>query len=163
MSDKSTGREGKEPPVRELRLAEILGLSERIVYYVAAVALLVTVGMLFVSAGDSILRVPEVGPLETALEVLDRVLLIFIFAELLGTISTIVREREVKAEPFLLIGLIAVVRRILGVTVSIEQSLGTPEFNSLLLELGVLTGLVLTLTTALYFTRRMEGRRESPR
>ena len=163
MSDKSTGREGKEPPVRELRLAEILGLSERIVYYVAAVALLVTVGMLFVSAGDSILRVPEVGPLETALEVLDRVLLIFIFAELLGTISTIVREREVKAEPFLLIGLIAVVRRILGVTVSIEQSLGTPEFTSLLLELGVLTGLVLTLTIALYFTRRMEGRRESPR
>ena len=163
MSDKSTGREGKEPPVKELRLAKILGLSERIVYYVAAVALLVTVGMLFVSAGDSILRVPEVGPLETALEVLDRVLLIFIFAELLGTISTIVREREVKAEPFLLIGLIAVVRRILGVTVSIEQSLGTPEFNSLLLELGVLTGLVLTLTTALYFTRRMEGRRESPR
>ena len=163
MSDKSTGREVKEPPVRELRLAEILGLSERIVYYVAALALLVTAGMLFVSAGDSILRVPEVGPLETALEVLDRVLLIFIFAELLGTISTIVREREVKAEPFLLIGLIAVVRRILGVTVSIEQSLGTPEFNSLLLELGVLTGLVLTLTTALYFTRRMEGRRESPR
>jgi uncharacterized membrane protein (DUF373 family) len=163
LSDKSTGREGKEPPVKELRLAKILGLSERVVYYVAALALLVTVGMLFVSAGDSILRVPEVGPLETALEVLDRVLLIFIFAELLGTISTIVREREVKAEPFLLIGLIAVVRRILGVTVSIEQSLGTPEFNSLLLELGVLTGLVLTLTTALYFTRRMEGRRESPR
>ena len=163
MSDKGTGREGEEPPVKELRLAKILGLSERIVYYVAAVALLVTVGMLFVSAGDSILRVPEVGPLETALEVLDRVLLIFIFAELLGTISTIVREREVKAEPFLLIGLIAVVRRILGVTVSIEQSLGTPEFTSLLLELGVLTGLVLTLTIALYFTRRMEGRRESPR
>jgi uncharacterized membrane protein (DUF373 family) len=163
LSDKSTGREGKEPPVKELRLAKILGLSERVVYYVAALALLVTVGMLFVSAGDSILRVPEVGPLETALEVLDRVLLIFIFAELLGTISTIVREREVKAEPFLLIGLIAVVRRILGVTVSIEQSLGTPEFTSLLLELGVLTGLVLTLTTALYFTRRMEGRRESPR
>ncbi len=163
MSDKSTGGESKEPPVKELRLAEILGLSERVVYYVAAVALLVTVGMLFVSAGESILRVPEVGPLETALEVLDRVLLIFIFAELLGTISTIVREREVKAEPFLLIGLIAVVRRILGVTVSIEQSLGTPEFTSLLLELGVLTGLVLALTGALYFTRRMEGRRELSR
>ncbi len=108
MSNKRTGGESKEPPVKELRLAEILGLSERVVYYVAAVALLVTVGMLFVSAGESVLRVTEVGPLGTALEVLDRVLLIFIFAELLGTISTIVREREVKAEPFLLIGLIAV-------------------------------------------------------
>ena len=163
MTERSVGGRSKGSSGKEPRLAEILGLSERVVYYVAAVALLVTVGMLFVSAGASVLRVTEVGPLGTALEVLDRVLLIFIFAELLGTISTIVWEREVKAEPFLLIGLIAVVRRILGVTVSIEQSLGTPEFTSLLLELGVLTGLVLALTGALYFTRRMEGRRESPR
>ena len=157
MTEKrARGEEGSSGT--KLGMAEILGLLERVVYYGAAVALLVTVGMLFVSAGESVLRVLEVGPLETALEVLDRVLLIFIFAELLGTISTIVWEREVKAEPFLLIGLIAVVRRILGVTVSIEQSLGTPEFTSLLLELGVLTGLVLALTGALYFTRRMEGR-----
>ncbi len=163
MTEKSAGDVSKGLSGKEPRLANVLGLSERVVYYVAAVALLVTVGMLFVSAGESVLRVTEVGPLGTALEVLDKVLLIFIFAELLGTISTIVREREVKAEPFLLIGLIAVVRRILGVTVSIEQSLGTPEFTSLLLELGVLTGLVLALTSALYFTRRMEGRRESPR
>ncbi len=163
MTEKSAGDVSKGSSGKEPRLADVLGLSERVVYYVAAVALLVTVGMLFVSAGESVLRVTEVGPLGTALEVLDKVLLIFIFAELLGTISTIVREREVKAEPFLLIGLIAVVRRILGVTVSIEQSLGTPEFTSLLLELGVLTGLVLALTSALYFTRRMEGRRESPR
>ena len=62
--------------------------------------------------------------LTTALEVLDRILLIFIFAELLGTITTIMRDNEVRAEPFLLIGLIAVVRRILAVTASIEQSLG---------------------------------------
>ncbi len=165
MTERGAGGEGsgKGPSVREPQLSAILGLAERVVYYAAAIVLLVTVGMLFVSAGASLLAVPEVGPLGTALEVLDRVLLIFIFAELLGTISTIVREREVKAEPFLLIGLIAVVRRILGVTVSIEQSLGTSEFNSLLLELGVLTGLVIALTGALYFTRRIEGRRESPR
>ena len=155
MTGRSAGDVSKGLSGKESRLAGILSVSERVVYYVAAVALLITVGMLFVSAGESVLRVTEVGPLGTALEVLDRVLLIFIFAELLGTISTIVREREVKAEPFLLIGLIAVVRRILGVTVSIEQSLGTPEFTSLLLELGVLTGLVLALTGALYFTRRM--------
>jgi uncharacterized membrane protein (DUF373 family) len=152
---------GKGLSGRESRLSAALGFAERIVYYAAAIMLLVTVGMLFVSAGASVLAVREVGPLGTALEVLDRVLLIFIFAELLGTISTIVREREVKAEPFLLIGLIAVVRRILGVTVSIEQSLGTSEFNSLLLELGVLTGLVIALTGALYFTRRTRGWRSS--
>jgi uncharacterized membrane protein (DUF373 family) len=82
--------------------------------------------------------------------------LIFIFAELLSTVGTIVREDEVVAEPFLLIGLIAVVRRVLTVTAEIEQSLGTPEFESLVLELAVLTVLIIALSGALYFIRRSE-------
>jgi uncharacterized membrane protein (DUF373 family) len=112
--------------------------------------------MIFFSAVTAFLEVAERGMLETALEILDRILLIFIFAELLGTITTIVRDNEVRAEPFLLIGLIAVVRRILAVTASIEQSLGTPQFINLLYELGVLTALVVALAGALYFIRRDE-------
>ena len=139
------------------RSVAVLGLSERFVYYTAAVFLLVTVVMLFVSAGASVLGVLEIGPLESALEVLDKVLLIFIFAELLRTIITVVEEREVRVEPFLIVGLIAVVRRILAVTVSIERSLGTPEFSALLIELGVLTALVLALTGALYLTSRTKN------
>jgi uncharacterized membrane protein (DUF373 family) len=148
----------EKEPGREPRLARFVDLAEQVVYYVAGIFLLVTVGMVFFSAVMSLLTVAEVGPLAAALEVLDRVLLIFIFAELLGTVSTIVREREIVAGPFLLIGVIAVVRRILAVTASIEQSLGTPEFDSLLLELGVLTVLVVSLSIAYYFTRRTEGR-----
>ncbi len=144
------------------RSTAVLGLSEKVVYYAAAVFLLVTVVMLFVSAGASMLQVLELGPLESALEVLDKVLLIFIFAELLRTIITVVEEREIRVEPFLIVGLIAVVRRILAVTVSIEQSLGTPDFNSLLIELGVLTALVLALTGALYLTSRTTPQ-DSPR
>ena len=141
----------------------VVNLAERVVYYGAAVFLLITVGMVFYSAVISLLSVAEVGALDTALEVLDRVLLVFIFAELLRTVSTIVREDEIVAGPFLVIGLIAVVRRILAVTASIEQSLGTPQFQSLLLELAVLTALVVSIAAALYLTRRMEGHRESPR
>ncbi len=129
--------------------------AERFVYTGAALLLLATIGMLFYAAGVSIFEVVEKGPLETALVVLDRVLLIFIFAELLNTIGVTIRESEIVAEPFILIGLIAVVRRILAVTVDIEQSLGTPKFEDLILELGVLTVLVLALAAALYFTRRM--------
>lgn len=136
-------------------MVRIMDLAERGAYYGVALFLLVTIVMVFVSAAISLGDVVELGPLETALEVLDKVLLIFIFAELLGTISTIVREREVTAEPFLLIGLIAVVRRILAVTASIEQNIGTPRFDDLILELGVLTVLVLALAGALFFARRM--------
>ena len=98
--------------------------------------------------------------METALMVLDRVLLIFIFAELLNTIGIIVREREILAEPFVLIGLIAVVRRILLVTAESERAM-TPE--ELILEprnrtRGVDSARDLTRPTALYFTRRLERR-----
>lgn len=134
----------------------IIDSAERIVYFGAALFLLVTIGMVFFSAATTFLDAAEHGLLTTALEVLDRILLIFIFAELLGTITTIVRHNEVRAEPFLLIGLIAVVRRILAVTASIEQSLGTPQFIDLLYELGVLTALVVALAGAFYFIRRDE-------
>ena len=138
------------------RLVDAIGLAERVAYYVAALFLIATTCLLFVSAAVDFVEVGSIGLLATSLDVLDKVLLIFIFTELLGTITTIVREREVRAEPFLLIGLIAVVRRILAVTVSIEQSLGTAQFTSLLYELGVLTALIVVLATALFFIRREE-------
>lgn len=145
----------------EGRLLKLIECVERIVYYGAALFLLGTIGLIFFSAAESFLRITEIDALQVSLEVLDKVLLIFIFAELLGTITTIVRENEVRAEPFLLIGLIAVVRRILAVTISIERSLGTPEFEDLLYELGVLTLLVGALAGALYFLRRAERTRRS--
>jgi uncharacterized membrane protein (DUF373 family) len=123
-----------------------------------AAALIVTLGMLFYSIAVSVLRVGEAGAFDTALIVLDQTLLLFIFVELLATVGTIVDEHEVVAEPFLLIGLIAVVRRVLTVTAEIEQNLGTPKFDSLVLELAVLTALIVALTGALYFTRRVERR-----
>lgn len=144
---------------RQPRLTRLIDAAEKVVYYVASLFLLAMIVLVFVSAVRELLSVVETGPLNTALGVLDSVLLVFIFAELLSTISTIVREREIAAEPFLLIGLIAVVRRILAVTVSIEQSLGTPEFEDLIIELGVLTVLVVALSAALYFTRQLRGDR----
>ncbi len=143
-------------------LTKYVSLAERAVYYGAAILLLGAIGLLFLSTTSAFLEIGQVGLLEVTLTVLDRVLLIFIFVELLNTIGIVIREREIVAEPFILIGLIAVVRRILGVTVSIEQSLGnTTEFRNLILELGVLTALVVALSGAFYFTRRISGREGS--
>ncbi len=160
MTVRGAGDEGGGPQ-RQPLLVTILNYSERVVYYGAAFALLVTIVMLFVSVGVALLAIFEAGPLDTALTVLDRVLLIFIFVELLDTIGIFVRDNEITAEPFLLIGLIAVVRRILLVTAEAEQTIGTEEFPNLILELGVLTALVISLSFALYFTRRTRDRRSS--
>ncbi len=160
MTVRGAGDEGGGPE-RQPLLVTILNYSERVVYYGAAFALLVTIVMLFVSVGSALLAIFEAGPLDTALTVLDRVLLIFIFVELLDTIGIFVRENEITAEPFLLIGLIAVVRRILLVTAEAELAIGTAQFPNLILELGVLTALVISLSFALYFTRRTRDRRSS--
>src|ERR671917_2493814 len=133
----------------------ILDAFERIAYLAIALALSVPIVMLVVSAVMIMLEVSEVGVLETVLGVLDRLLLAFIFVELINTIRVTLRERGIFiAEPFLLVGLIAVVRRILLLTAEIEQA-GAEEFQNMLIELGVMTGLVIVLTIALYFTRRM--------
>src|SRR5829696_8208090 len=133
-----------------------LDAFERIAYVAIALALSVPIVMLVFSAAISMLEVSEVGVLETSLTVLDRVLLAFIFVELIDTVRVTLRERGIFiAEPFLLVGLIAVVRRILLLTAALEQTTSTEEFQNMLLELGVMTGLVIVLTIALYLTRRM--------
>jgi len=133
----------------------VLDAFERVAYLAIALALSVPIVMLVFSAAMSMLEVSEVGVLQTALSVLDRVLLAFIFVELIDTVRVTVRERGILiAEPFLLVGLIAVVRRILLLTAELER-VSAEEFRNMLIELGVMTGLVIVLTMALYFTRRM--------
>ncbi len=159
MSEDSRGANG-EPQERSL-LMTILDRSQTVVYYGVTLVLLVAVGVLFVSVGTVLLAVFEVDPLQTTLAILDRVLLITIFVELLITIEIIVRERQLVAEPFLLIGVVAVVRRILLVTAEAGQSLEDPErFMNLVTELGVLAALVLSLAAALYVARRTQRRQE---
>ncbi len=144
------------PPERYKNLfTSVLDAFERVAYLAIALALSVPIVMLVFSAAISMLEVSEVGVLQTALGVLDRVLLAFIFVELIDTVRVTVRERGILiAEPFLLVGLIAVVRRILLLTAELERA-GAEEFRNMLIELGVMTGLVIVLTIALYFTRRM--------
>ncbi len=94
-----------------------------------ALALIVPIVMLFVSVAMSMLQVSEAGIFQTGLAILDCVLLVFILVEVLYT-TRIIRQGHgiIIAEPFLLVGLIAVVRRILLVTAQIEEARGTQEF-----------------------------------
>ena len=154
------GRNGGGASGRRPLLSVVLDYSELVVYYVATLALLATIVVLFVSVGGSLLEVFESDPLETALEVLDRVLLIFIFVELLITIQIIVRENQIVGEPFILIGLIAVVRRILLVTAEAGQTADPARFQDLITELGVLAALILALAAALYVARRTQRSQE---
>ena len=62
-------------------MVKILNQAEKVVYDAVAHALPVTVGMLFFSVETSMLADFEIGPLETAPTILDRVPLIFTCVE----------------------------------------------------------------------------------
>ena len=115
--------------------------------------------MLVFSAVMRMLEVLEGGVFETALAVLDSLLLAFIFVELIDTIrivATASEDRIFIAEPFLLVGLVAVVRGILLLTANLHhQAQSMEESQILLIEVGILAFLVIVLTSALYFARRM--------
>jgi uncharacterized membrane protein (DUF373 family) len=95
---------------------------------------------------------------EISLLVLDRVLLALIVAELLYTLHFVVRTHEIVAEPFLFIGLIAVVRRILIVAGRFEQPEMGQVPTNLLLELGILGLLVLALAASIFLIRLSGGK-----
>jgi uncharacterized membrane protein (DUF373 family) len=97
----------------------------------------------------------RLGGVDTGVIVLDRVLLLLIIAELVYTLRFVLRTHEIVVEPFLYIGLIAVVRRILIVTAQFERpSAGGRALTNLLLELGLLGFLALAVATALFLIRR---------
>jgi uncharacterized membrane protein (DUF373 family) len=92
---------------------------------------------------------------DIAVLVLDRVLLALIVGELLYTLRFVVRTHEIAVEPFLYIGLIAVVRRILIVTAQFERSpLTGRALTNTLLEFGLLGLMVPSLAAAVWLVRR---------
>ena len=97
------------------------------------------------------------GAVGTGVAVLDRILLLLIIAELAYTLRFVLRTHKIAVEPFLFIGLIAVVRRILIVTAQFERlPSGGRILTNFLLELGLLGFLALALAIAVRLVSRAE-------
>jgi uncharacterized membrane protein (DUF373 family) len=120
----------------------------------ATAAVLVLVGTVH-ELGHSIST--SAGAVDTGVSLLDRILLLLIIAELAYTLRFVLRTHTIAVEPFLFIGLIAVVRRILIVTAQFERLPSTGRvLTNFLLELGLLGFLALALAVAVRLIRRPE-------
>ena len=89
---------------------------------------------------------------------LDRVLLILLVVELLYTVQVSFREHALMPEPFLLIGLIAAIRRVLLLTAELAQVHEKPDvFQHVIVELVVLTVMIVALVISLVLLRKRSG------
>ena len=89
---------------------------------------------------------------------LDRILLIIIFVEVLYTVQVCFRQHILRPEPFLVVGLIAVTRRILVLTAEMSKLAKETQggFYNAMIELALLTLLVVTLVVCLRMLRQQD-------
>ena len=98
--------------------------------------------------------------LPVVLDVLDKTLVLFIVAELLHTVRiTVLHGGKLNAEPFLVVGLIAGVRRVLILTAQAEVSF---HWNPEGIELAILITLILAMAGSILILRRSTRRDDQP-
>src|SRR5499426_2989139 len=86
---------------------------------------------------------------------LDQLLLVLLIVELLYTVQVSFREHVLTAPPFLLVALIAAVRRIVVLTAEAHKvsEKGEAAFRAAMIELALLTFLSVGLVVCLYLLR----------
>jgi uncharacterized membrane protein (DUF373 family) len=95
---------------------------------------------------------------------IDRLLFVLMVVEILHTVRVSFRSGTLVCEPFLIVGLIASIRRVLVITLESSQvsqpGKWTQEtqalFNSTMLELAVLGGLILIMVVSICLLRYSE-------
>jgi uncharacterized membrane protein (DUF373 family) len=135
-------------------IAALLGYGEFLID--AAVALALTIGgviLLGVVVYDFLRDLGRAPFIDQVLELLSGLLLVFIFTELISTIRVVIARRRVVVEPFLIVGIVAAIRRLIVISAEAENLLGSAQFRDLMLEIGVLAGTVLVLGATVFLLR----------
>lgn len=100
-------------------------------------------------------------------ELIDQIFFILLLMEILHTIRASTRLGGLSAESFLIVGLIAAIRRVLAITLHVShggvagstEPAALQQFLGSMIELGVLCGLILILVGSIVLLRRGGGRR----
>jgi uncharacterized membrane protein (DUF373 family) len=137
-----------------------LGMIEDATYWAIAAVLVIGSVALLLAQFNTMLHLRHAPAKTVMLEVLDGLLLIFIFVELLYAVRSCLRSHEIVAEPFLIVGILAGIKEIVVLSVEAATLLEKgPAFARAIVEIGVLGAVVLVLALAAFVLR--ERRRDT--
>jgi uncharacterized membrane protein (DUF373 family) len=142
------GREDRASHPARVQLTRGLSLVEDVVYVGLGVVLTIVALALLVTVLKSIgVAVWRVTLSDDIVRILDQILLILLIVELLYTVQVSFREHGLLAEPFLVVALIAVIRRVLVLTAEFSKlpMEGETVFRHATIELGLLTVMMIVL------------------
>src|SRR5947209_1025068 len=146
-----------------------LGKVEVVIYSVLALLLSVTVLAAIASAGKLLWDALSHWAIATqTLRVLNELLVVLMLVEILHTVRISIRSHVLVTEPFLVVGLIASIRRML--VISLEMATLSKEgawpkegdniFRYSMIELGLLGLLIFLLVYSITLVRRYPPPRE---
>lgn len=162
----SDGQQERIHPVRA-RVVTALSLVEDVVYSGLGILLSVfAIALLIKGFGDFVQLVSgHVGTAAEYVELLDQVLLVLLVVELLYTVQVSFRVRGLVTEPFLVVALISVIRRVLVLTAQIPHldQANENSFHRAVVELGLLTVMIIVLVGSLIFLQRQNKGVEVPK
>jgi uncharacterized membrane protein (DUF373 family) len=147
------------PNARALRLSDrVFQNIEHGIYVVLGVVLSLTAVMGLVLAVATLWAgLMNWSAADALLTIIGRLLFVLMLAEILHTVRVSITSGTLNCEPFLIVGLIASIRRVLVITLESSQAVTTPEhqaaFQASMIELGVLGGLILVMVISIYLLR----------
>jgi uncharacterized membrane protein (DUF373 family) len=141
---------------------KILRLAEDAVYVAVAGLLVVGAVVLLVDAAGELGGLGD-GPDGAVLALLDRLLLVFVLVELIFAVRMTLNRREIVAEPFLIVGIIASIKEIILLSVEAANvvegkstTAGSKDPQDFALLIGLLGLLVVVLAVSAVLLRLKE-------
>jgi uncharacterized membrane protein (DUF373 family) len=147
----STDAAGPSPRTRFITTS-LLGIEQ---FFYVAIALGLSAGCLVLFghvAWTFVKHVRAADMSPAVLELLEGVLLVFILTELIHTIGAIIKERVLTTEPFLIVGIVAAVRRLLVITVEAPEVSGE-ALRLALWEVAAMVLVVIGLGFTIFLVR----------
>jgi len=138
-------------------IAGWLTYAEQTIYVLTAALLVVTAALLLFTIARTLVSSLRTGPIrDEALKALDSLLIVLMIVELLHTIRLFIVEHALVPEPFLIIALIAGVRRMLILTTEASQFIQTKpdQFRMAMIEMALLLVSFIVIAGAILLLRQ---------
>ena len=150
MPETEDEKEKRRPRLRGMNgTIWVLEHAQDLVSLVVGIVLLGLAAVLLVSGIVDFFKQVRHDSINTAgITLLDRTLLVLILVEIVHTVILSLRAHRLAAEPFIVVGLIAVIRKVLFI-LSNASPIGTTQF-------ALLLGMVVVFIAALIAVNRFE-------
>jgi len=131
---------------------KLFNISENIIYIIAVLLFITSIFLVYDIVHAFLIHDYADGFIRWIVEIIDKILLMLMVIEIFYTVHASFKEQVLSPEPFLIVGLIAAIRRIL--VISVESAYMPEKFSNYMIEISILGGLIFLFIISLILFRK---------